>query len=204
MRQFLKRAITIFLLIGTFFYVVDSGLLVTQIVPFFQNLAPQAPTSESITDSSSMEHFVINQPFSQPDEVDEQLLRDTTLQLTNDLRSSLEVGTLTQNETLQQAADIRALESAQSFSHTRPDGSDFYTVLNEESLSYSYQITGENLALATYHLDDVGMAEFLFDGWVESPGHYQNMIEADFSELGVGIYYDGDILYLVQIFGTAY
>ena len=30
------------------------------------------------------------------------------------------------------------------------------------------------------------------------------MIEADFSELGVGVYYDGDILYLVQIFGTAY
>lgn len=183
---------------------VDSGLLVTQIVAYFQNSAPQAPTTESATDSSSMEHFVINQPFSQPDEVDEQLLRDTILQLTNELRSSLDVGTLIQNNTLQQAADIRALESAQSFSHTRPDGSDFYTVLNEEGLSYTYQITGENLALATYHLDDVGMAEFLFDGWVESPGHYQNMIEADFSELGVGVYYDGDILYLVQIFGTAY
>lgn len=173
MRRFLKRVITILLLIGTFFYMVDSGLLVTQIVPYFQNSAPQAPTTESATDSSSMEHFVINQPFSQPDEVDEQLLRDTILQLTNELRSSLDVGTLIQNNTLQQAADIRALESAQSFSHTRPDGSDFYTVLNEEGLSYSYQITGENLALATYHLDDVGMAEFLFDGWVESPGHYQ-------------------------------
>ena len=129
MRRFLKRVITILLLIGTFFYVVDSGLLVTQIVPFFQNLAPQAPTSESITDSSSMEHFVINQPFSQPDEVDEQLLRDTILQLTNDLRSSLEVGTLTQNETLQQAADIRALESAKRFSHAPPDGSPFYLVV---------------------------------------------------------------------------
>ncbi|APZ49366.1 hypothetical protein BW721_06545 [Jeotgalibaca sp. PTS2502] len=204
MMRFLKRVITILFLIGTFFYMIDSGLLVTQVIPFFQNLVPQTPASESVTDSSSMEQFVINQPISQPDEVDSLLLRETILQLTNDLRNSLEVGTLTQNDTLQQAADIRALESAQSFSHTRPDGSDFYTVLNEDGLSYTYQVTGENLALATYHLDDVGMAEFLFDGWVESPGHYQNMIEADFSELGVGVYYDGDILYLVQIFGTSY
>lgn len=55
--------------------------------------------------------------------------------------------------------------------------------------------------MATYFKDEAGMAEFLFDGWVESEGHYANMVHPDFIEVGIGVHYDGEFLYAVQIFG---
>ncbi|AZP04658.1 CAP domain-containing protein [Jeotgalibaca ciconiae] len=207
MRKFFKKLLTTLLVISILFYIIDSGLLVTTILPYLENFFQVEEPNDAVSvseDSSSMEHFIINNPISQPDSVDEGLIRDTILQLTNRLRTEQNVGTVQQNDTLQSAADIRAQESAESFSHTRPNGTEFHTVLNEGGLEYFYSITGENLAMATYHLDDPGMAEFLFEGWVESPGHYENMIEAGFEELGVGVYYDGEILYLVQIFGSSY
>ncbi|HJB24490.1 MAG TPA: CAP domain-containing protein [Candidatus Jeotgalibaca pullicola] len=207
MRKFFKKLLTTLLVISILFYIIDSGLLVTTILPYLENFFQVEEPNDAVSvseDSSSMEHFIINNPISQPDSVDEGLIRDTILQLTNRLRTEQNVGTVQQNDTLQSAADIRAQESAESFSHTRPNGTEFHTVLNEGGLEYFYSITGENLAMATYHLDDPGMAEFLFEGWVESPGHYENLIEADFEELGVGVYYDGEILYLVQIFGSSY
>lgn len=207
MRKFFKKLLTTLLVISILFYIIDSGLLVTTILPYLENFFQVEEPNDAVSvseDSSSMEHFIINNPISQPDSVDEGLIRDTILQLTNRLRTEQNVGTVQQNDTLQSAADIRAQESAESFSHTRPNGTEFHTVLNEGGLEHFYSITGENLAMATYHLDDPGMAEFLFEGWVESPGHYENLIEADFEELGVGVYYDGEILYLVQIFGSSY
>ena len=45
---------------------------------------------------------------------------------------------------LQAAADIRAQEAVESFSHTRPNGESWSTVLDEEGVVYFY--AGENLA----------------------------------------------------------
>lgn len=142
--------------------------------------------------------------LSPPESVDDQLIRSTILQMTNDLRSQQGVGSLVENERLEAAANTRAVEIAESFSHTRPSGQEFYTVLAEADVQYDYWLAGENLAMGTYHLDDARMAAFLFEGWVESQGHYENMIEPDFEELGIGVHYDGEYLYLVQTFGTSF
>lgn len=139
-----------------------------------------------------------------PESIDEDLIRSRILQLTNDLRTEQALESLVSNEQLEQAASIRAKETESSFSHTRPDGRDFYTVLNENGLDYVYTIAGENLAMATHHLEDKKMAEFLFNGWVESPGHYENLIKSEYREIGIGVHFDGEILYLTQIFGTPY
>ena len=40
--------------------------------------------------------------------------------------------------------------------------------------------------MATYHTDEEGMAEFIFNGWVESEGHYENMIRPEYAEIGLG------------------
>ena len=56
--------------------------------------------------------------------------------------------------------------------------------------------------MATYYLDEKGMAELLFNGWKESPGHYENMVRKEFTEVGIGVYYDGETLYAAQLFGT--
>lgn len=139
-----------------------------------------------------------------PESIEEDLIRARILQLTNDLRIEQSLEPLSSNDQLEQAANMRAEETERSFSHTRPDGRDFYTTLNENGLNYAYTIAGENLAMATHHLEDEKMAEFLFNGWVESPGHYENLIKSEYQEIGIGVYFDGEILYITQIFGTPY
>ena len=58
--------------------------------------------------------------------------------------------------------------------------------------------------MATYVLSDEKMADLIFDGWVESQGHYENMINPDFREIGIGVHANAENLYLTQIFGTSF
>lgn len=134
--------------------------------------------------------------------IDVERVEQTIIQLVNDLRTDLGFNTLQSNDMLRAAATIRAIETEELFSHTRPDGSETFTVFNEEGIHYPYRVAGENLGMATHYLSDEEMAELIFNGWVESEGHYENMIRADFEEIGVGVHYDGEFLYATQLFGT--
>jgi len=134
--------------------------------------------------------------------IDFDLIETRIIELVNELRQEQGVSPVESNEMLRAAATIRAQETEESFSHTRPDGSDAFTVFEEEGIAYPYLTVGENLGMATYHLDEEGMAEFIFDGWVESEGHYENMIRPEYEEIGVGVHYDGKYLYATQMFGT--
>lgn len=136
------------------------------------------------------------------EKLDIQLIEETVIELVNELREDLDVNPVTSNEMLRSAATIRAIETEEQFSHTRPDGSDAFTVFDEEGIHYPYRTAGENLGMATYHLQEEQMAELIFNGWVESQGHYENMIRSDFEEIGVGVHYDDEFLYITQLFGT--
>lgn len=137
-----------------------------------------------------------------PDSVNKEQIEDIIFKLVNELREELGAGSVVKNETLRLAADIRAVETEESFSHTRPNGQEPFTVLEEQETFYPYFMVGENLAMATYFRDDNHMAQLIFDGWVDSEDHYQTMINPDFEELGIGVHYDGEILYATQFFGT--
>ena len=45
------------------------------------------------------------------------------------------------------------------------------------------------------------MSQLIFEGWVDSKDHYETMINPEFDEIGIGIHYDGEILYATQFFG---
>lgn len=157
-----------------------------------------------------------NQPQTIPDDqgkassqlnesqIDEQQIKNYIVELTNDLRAQQGLHTLSVNPELEIAGDIRATETMTVFSHTRPNGQDPFTVLTDsvDSPNYNYQFVGENLGMATYHRTDADMAEIIFNGWAESEGHYENMINENYTEMGVGIDYDGEYLYITQFFGT--
>jgi len=67
--------------------------------------------------------------------------------------------------------------------------------------------TGENVALRTEEAstDPALFARAFVEGWVNSPGHRANMLEADWNRIGVGSALGGDGLrYAVQVFGTAF
>lgn len=136
------------------------------------------------------------------DEIDYKIIENRIFELLNELRSEVNVQPVTKNQQLKLAADQRALETEELFEHTRPDGSDPFTVLEKAGQEYSYRLAGENLAMATYYLDELGMADVIFEGWKNSKGHYENMVKPEFEEVGIGIHYDGELLYATQIFGT--
>ena len=91
------------------------------------------------------------------------------------------------------AAQARAQEIAQSFSHTRPDGSSCFTILEE--LGISYRAAGENIAMGQRTPEEV------MDGWMNSSGHRANILNGTFTSIGVGYYVDGaGAAHWVQIF----
>lgn len=91
------------------------------------------------------------------------------------------------------AAQARAQEIAQSFSHTRPDGSSCFTILEEFGISY--RAAGENIAMGQRTPEEV------MDGWMNSSGHRANILNGTFPSIGVGYYVDGaGAAHWVQIF----
>lgn len=79
-------------------------------------------------------------------------------EITNNYRSLVGVSSLTLDSSLVEAANIRAKELSDSFSHTRPNGSSCFTVLSE--LGISYGTAGENIA-AGY-----SSSQSVMEGWV--------------------------------------
>lgn len=181
---------------------IGYGLSLSNEKPANLDETTTATEVDTKSDEEENQPTLIDIVTPKPDAVDKEQVEDTIFQLVNELREELGAGTLVKNETLRLAADIRAVETEESFSHTRPNGTEPFTVLEEQETYYLYFMVGENLAMATYFRDDDHMARLIFDGWVDSEDHYKTMINPDFEEIGIGVHYDGEILYATQFFGT--
>ena len=68
--------------------------------------------------------------------------------LVNEERKKAGVAPLELDSTLTKAAQIRAKEIMQVFDHTRPDGNNFRSLLEEMGYSSSY--AGENISKGTF------------------------------------------------------
>lgn len=115
-------------------------------------------------------------------------------EITNNYRSLVGVPSLTLDSSLVEAANIRAKELSDSFSHTRPNGSSCFTVLSE--LGISYGTAGDNIA-AGY-----SSSQSVMEGWRSSSGHYQNIISSKFKKIGIGVNIINNQYYWVQIFSN--
>ncbi len=115
---------------------------------------------------------------------------EQVLELVNKEREAAGVEPMTLDKELCAAAQIRAEEIASVFSHDRPDGSSCFSVLD----GYSGQtwIRGENIAMGQRNSEEV------MNSWMNSPGHKSNILNSDFTKLGVG--YDSSHNTWVQIF----
>ncbi|MBQ3575427.1 MAG: hypothetical protein IJA26_07135 [Clostridia bacterium] len=85
------------------------------------------------------------------------------------------------------AANIRAKEITEKFSHTRPNGSRAVTVSD-----FAY---AENIARGQKTPDKVMAA------WLTSDGHRQNMLRESYGSIGVSCIRAGNVYYWVQLFG---
>lgn len=113
------------------------------------------------------------------------------LELVNNIRAEAGVSPLTLDMTLCQAATVRAIEMDNTgvFSHTRPDGTDCWSVFKLYGITY--RTCGENIAMGQRTPAQV------VESWRNSPGHYANMVKAGFGKLGVGM---SNRIYWVQMF----
>lgn len=76
------------------------------------------------------------------------------------------------------AASVRAQEIERSFSHTRPDGSSFDSALRQSGVSFIG--AGENIAYGQRTPEEV------MEGWMNSQGHRANILNKDYTTIGVG------------------
>lgn len=117
------------------------------------------------------------------------------LELVNNIRAEAGVSPLTLDTTLCQAATVRAIEMDNTgvFSHTRPDGTDCWSVFKLYGITY--RTCGENIAMGQRTPAQV------VESWRNSPGHYANMVKAGFGKLGVGMSNSNRIYWVwVQMF----
>ena len=119
--------------------------------------------------------------------------RERVLQLANNARKENSVSSsLVLDSKLNEAAQKRAEELIKLFSHTRPNGTEFLTVLKEYNITYN--TCGENVANGQVDADDV------MKSWLNSPGHRANILNSKFAKLGVGVFEYNNSLYWVQLF----
>lgn len=113
------------------------------------------------------------------------------LSIVNREREAAELHALTWNNDLEAAAKIRAQEIVILFSHTRPDGSSWSTVL-PSYINYS----GENLAMGQSSPQQV------MNAWMDSEGHKKNILNEGFNQIGVACFESNGVLYWVQLFSS--
>jgi uncharacterized protein YkwD len=81
------------------------------------------------------------------------------------------------------------------FSHVNPDGDDPFDRIRSGGVSYN--IAGENIAWNNYP----DPAEVAVEGWMDSPGHRENILRSEFTCTGVGVASDGEGgYYFTQVF----
>lgn len=110
------------------------------------------------------------------------------LDLVNQQRAANGLGALTMDAELLEAAMARAAECSVYFSHTRPDGSQCFSISN--------RMYGENIAAGQW---DPAM---VMDSWMNSPGHRSNILNSRWNSIGIGCFVGADgVLYWTQAFG---
>ena len=121
-------------------------------------------------------------------------IANEVISYTNKYRKEVGAKELRYDENLSVAASIRAIEIAiyDKFDHTRPNGTSFSTAIKELGINYGY--LGENIAYGYIDSEEVS------DAWKNSKGHYKNMVNANYSKIGIGYYEYNKTIYWVQIF----
>lgn len=108
--------------------------------------------------------------------------------LVNAYRIASGLPELSWDNELEACAQVRATELATSFSHTRPNGSEWYTVNSD-------LMWGENLAKGYTN------ASSLVTGWMNSPTHAANILSSEFATCSIAVYEVNGKLFFAQEFG---
>lgn len=109
----------------------------------------------------------------------------------NDIRAYYGLDDLYWDDSLATCASVRAVESSTFFSHTRPDGTPWYTINPAE-------MEGENLLWTSIDRNEVEIVSL----WMQSPSHRALILDNGFDTMGIAGYTAADgVHYWVIEFG---
>ncbi|MEV6951270.1 CAP domain-containing protein [Streptomyces sp. NPDC051183] len=117
------------------------------------------------------------------------------LSLVNQERAAAGCPAVTINATLSKAAQAHSEDMAahSNMSHTGSDGSDPGQRITRAG--YAWSTYGENVAYG------YSTPEKVMEGWMNSPGHRQNILNCSFKEMGIGLAQPNN--YWTQAFGAS-
>ena len=122
----------------------------------------------------------------------EEAMADRVIELVNQERTSRGLQPLVKDDRLMVAAAARAKEISQRYSHTRPNGSECFTILWHLGIDYAY--AGENIAMGQR------TPEIVMNDWMNSSGHRANILNENYDCIGVGYTMVDGHPYWVQLF----
>jgi hypothetical protein len=138
--------------------------------------------------------------ISRIDQLLSAVLPSVIVELTNNERKDEHLRTLVRNPLLDEAARLKAnhMKDNDYFEHFSPEGvSPWYWF---DAVGYDYVHAGENLAVFFDDSRDVVKA------WMNSPLHKDNILKADYTEIGVATveaeHKGYKTVFVVQLFGT--
>ena len=100
------------------------------------------------------------------------------LDLVNAKRAEAGVAPLALDSSLNAAARVRAKEITTTWGHTRPNGGNPKSAVEEQGLSPSS--VAENISAGRWSAQDV------VNGWMESDGHRANILNPNYTKMGLG------------------
>lgn len=113
------------------------------------------------------------------------------LSLVNQERVRNGLEKLTWGDACAEAAETRARELVELYSHTRPDGSSWSTACAEPSSGAVAYTEGENLVVGSSAVSP----ETTVAAWMNSEKHRENILNPNYTKLAVGFYFDSDTQY---------
>ena len=123
-------------------------------------------------------------------------VEDEVIKLVNKEREAKGLSALVKDDTLSKVADLRVKEIVEKFSHTRPDGSKCFTAFEDAGIVNVYM--AENIAMGQKDASEV------MDSWMNSAGHKSNIMNSNFTRMGLSCYESGGRKYWVQVFSSDY
>jgi uncharacterized protein YkwD len=123
--------------------------------------------------------------------------------LTNEVRRRHGVAALTWETSLRDVARTHSADmlSRNYFSHQTPEGRTPHERIRS-GYPFGLSMTGENIWSGTGH--DVGetshLARLIVNNWLSSAGHRQNLLNPEFTDLGVGVAARGPEVRATQVF----
>ncbi|HEX8545370.1 MAG TPA: CAP domain-containing protein [Cytophagaceae bacterium] len=148
--------------------------------------------------------------FGQEIAIDKEILKTLILQRVNKVRYDLKLSELQQDSTLHLAAQCQAdyQRKKGELSHTQNKNKFATPPRRVKYFRGEFRAVAENCAFVPLKIDTASLtveqlAGELVDGWINSPGHYKNIIADDMRSSGIGISYDkkANRVYAVQVFG---